>query len=550
MAVEGAPATQSGRRRRVVYGSTLSAGVLLMVALLVIVNYLAFRHYERFDWTRSGLYTLSDKTKQVLSHLDVDIEAVMFMDPGAEIYPPTKELLARYAAASAHLKVREVDPLKNLAEAQQLVQKYDIQRDNVVVFVGPGDRRVVEGADLADYDYSGSQYGEAPKLQGFKGEQLFTSAIVELVEQRKPKILFTSGHGEARLDDSVDPRGLGRAQDFLGRDNFELEEWSSLGADRVPEGTDLVVIAGPTSGFTAPELEALSRFLTSGGRVLALVDPTLTETSQLADVGLRSWLGEYGVDLGDDIVVDPSNLLPFFSAETIFADHYGSHAITDALQQARIPVVFALARSVSRGADVPAGETVTDLAKTSADGWGETRLDRLDQVEKDDQDREGPISLGVAVQLGSPEGEAGSEGGDAEAASAPGPDETATTEAADPPDEGANASEEPEAVAPEGQTAAQPEKAEESPGRMVVFGDSDFMTNGQLGQAGNATLVANTMNWLVERKSHLGIGPKTPEQVRLSLTRAQLRSIQLLVLLLLPGLGVVAGTVIYFRRRR
>jgi ABC-type uncharacterized transport system involved in gliding motility auxiliary subunit len=55
---------------------------------------------------------------------------------------------------------------------------------------------------------------------------------------------------------------------------------------------------------------------------------------------------------------------------------------------------------------------------------------------------------------------------------------------------------------------------------------------------------------MVERQSLLGIPPKKTEQVRLSLEQGQLWRLYALALLLLPGLGVVFGTFIYFRRRR
>ena len=46
-------------RRWLVRAGTLSAGVLLIAALLVIVNYLGDKYHKRFDWTSSSLYTLS-----------------------------------------------------------------------------------------------------------------------------------------------------------------------------------------------------------------------------------------------------------------------------------------------------------------------------------------------------------------------------------------------------------------------------------------------------------------------------------------------------------
>jgi ABC-type uncharacterized transport system involved in gliding motility auxiliary subunit len=496
---------EASTKRRLVFGSTLGAASLLVLALVVILNYLSARHYLRWDWTRSQLYTLSEKSESILGGLDRDVDVVVFMDEQSEVFEPTKELLARYAAASPRVKVSVVDPVRNPARAQQLVEQYSVERA-AVVFASGSDKRVVDAADLVEYDYGAMEMGGAPEMKGFKGEQLFTGAIVELVEAEKPSLLFTTGHGEPSLD-SFEGRGLGRLQRFLGQDNFAIEEWASLGKPDVPEGTDLVVIAGPTQPFAQPELQMLTRYLQRGGRLLVMVDPNLTPTGRVADTGLAAWLAGQGITLGDDIVIDPTNLLPFFSAETIFAGNYGDHPITEALRQARAPVVFSLARSV-RATPGAAGR-VTELVRTSEEGWGETNLEALDAVEKGEGDLGGPVGLALAVDLG---------GGEAPTEEAP----------------------------PGGATAPQ----RGGGGRMVVFGDSDFATNAQLDQPGNATLIANTLNWMVQRETHLGIAPKEPEQVRLSLTPQERTQALLLVVLGIPLATLVTGIVVNVRRRR
>lgn len=497
-------------RRQVLAGGLLSAGVLLVAALIAIVNYFGLKYYHRFDWTRAQLYTLSEKSLGVLDGLQKDVEVVVFMRPGSELFEPVRELLERYAAKSPRVKVRVVDPEKNLIEAQQLVDKYEVRSLSVVVFDTGADRRVIEEADLAEYDYSGMQFGAGPQMTGFKGEEAFTGALLELAESRKPRILFTTGHGEASLDD-VSPAGLSQAQALLGKENFEMQPWASLGQGEVPAGTDLVVVAGPRARFAEPELAALGRYLDGGGRMLLLLDPTLApgEGGGLLDTGLGPWLAARGVKVGDDIVVDPSNPLPFYGAETIFVNAQGAHPIVRALEQANLPVILPLARSVGRGTP-PAAAEVTELLRTSAEGWGEVDLANLRAVARDAADLAGPVPVAVAV------------GG---------------TEAKRDP------------LAEEEEPPAQPATAS-VPWRLVVFGDSDFATNAQLANVGNPTLLANTLNWMVERQKLLGIGPKSPEQVRLNLSAAQLRWVTLWVLLGLPGLAVAAGIWMHLRRRR
>lgn len=485
---------EESTRRGLLRSGTLGAGVLLVAALLVIVNYFGGKYYKRFDWTETRLYSLSEKTKNVLADLGKDVEVLVFLSPQDELYEPTRELLSRYEAASPRVRVRVIDPEKNPVEAQQLVQRYEITGASVVVASG-GDKRVIDAAELAEMDFSALQTGGQARVGAFKGEQAVTSAILQLAEGRKPKVLVTTGHGEARLDD-VGARGLSTAQQLLGRDNFEIEEWSPLGKPAVPAGTDLLVVAGPTGSFVPPELEILGRYLAGGGRMLVLLDPTLGGAG-LVDTGLGPWLAGFGVKVGEDIVVDPGNTLPFFGAESFFANRFGDQPIVRPLAEGNLPVLLALARSVGTG--TAAGFTVTNLLETTDAGWGETNLAALEQVAKDPADVAGPVPVGVAVES------AGAE------------------------------------AAPEGAKTM----------RLVVFGDSDFAAN-QLLQAnvGNTVLLTNALNWLVEREALLGIPPKKTEQVHLNLTGAQLRGVVLLAVLGLPILAAATGIWIALRRRR
>lgn len=508
--------------RSLVKGSSLGAGVALVLALVVMVNYFGWKYHSRLDWTSSKLYSLSEKSLNVLGELDRDVEVLVMMAPQSDAFRDARELLSRYENESPRISVRVIDPERNLTEAQLLVDKYELGQLDVVVFDSGDDRRVIEAAELVDYDYSAMQYGGSPEVTGFKGEQLFTGALLELAESRKPKILFTTGHGEAVIDD-FSPDGLSDLRDLLGRDNFELDEWASLGAGPVPAGTDLVVIAGPRSGLVEPEVEALRNYLDGGGRLLSLLDPTLSSFGGLESTGLEELLADHGVLLGDNIIVDPGNPLPFFGPDTIFLSEYRDHEVTRSLRQANLQVILPLARSVAKGEEVD-GLTVTELFTTSGEGWGETDLENLTAVEKQDDDVQGPVSLGVAVRVDAP-ATAESELG---------------TEASDDVEEG-------------GAVAADEPAADEAPSdltRLLVIGDSDFARNGQIRNASNAVLVANAFNWLVEREALVGIPPKTPEQTKLNLTAAQLRTITWLVMVILPGLAIAAGVAMHLRRRR
>lgn len=502
----------SASNRQLTKTGLLSAGILLVAALLGIVNYFGWKYHKRFDWTSTALYSLSEKSEKVLEGLDRDIEVVVIFSPQKQqgLFGPTRELLDRYAAASRRLKVRYVDPERNPVEAQQLARRFGLENASVV-FVAGETTKVVDAGDLAEYDYSSMGMGGGqPTLAAFKGEQKFTNALIQLGQSREPKVRFTTGHGEAALD-GLEERGLSSLRDLLKGDGYAVEEWASLGQPDVPADTDLLVIAGPQANFVAPELDAIGAYLGRGGRLLALLDPVLSRTGPgLVETGLEPLLAKYGVQVENDIVVDPSNPLPMFGAETLFSNIYGQHPIVEPLSRQSLPMLVSLARSV-RPATGPAGAKVSELLKTTPAGWGETNFSALDKVGKDEADLPGPLALGVAV------------GG----ASEPSPPADDERPAPAPPADDPNAP------------------------RLVVFGDSDLATNQFWNvNVGNANAIANAVNWLVERKDLIAIPPKKTEQTHLSLTGRQLWHVWILILGVLPGLAIAAAIGVRMRRRR
>lgn len=509
-------------RKSLLRGTTLGVGLLLALALLVLVNYFGFKYHARFDWTESQIYSLSDKTLNLIENrLGEPVEVTVFFVPTGsaadQLYEPIRELLARYEAASPNISVAFLDPVKRPLEAQAAAERFGLGAESVVVFATDGDRRVVPVSELADFDFGGVEFGEAPDVRGFSGEQEFTSALLDLVEQRRPKVLFTTGHGERSLDD-LGGEGLSLLRRLLERDNFEVEEWAPLGKDVVPENADVIVIAGATASFLEPELDLFRRYAAEGGRFLVLLEPTLASEGEWLETGLESWLRELGIDVGRDVVLDPESPLPFFGAESLFVNSYGDTPPTRSLSDENLPVLMTLSRSVS--ARAAAGGEVTEALFTSAAGWGETDTQALFAGEADpgDVDTPGPVSLGVTVsRLGGEE----------------------------------RVGEVDEVDSVDGETEPAAAGVGGAGLRMMVTGDSDWAASRLLqGNLGNQVLLGDTMNWLVERETLLGIPAKEPEQVRLALSSDEMAWIWLLVLLVLPSAAVVLGGVLFWRRRR
>ena len=86
--------------------------------------------------------------------------------------------------------------------------------------------------------------------------------------------------------------------------------------------------------------------------------------------------------------------------------------------------------------------------------------------------------------------------------------------------------------------------------RIVLVGDSDFVTNGVLQQIPNGEyLLLNAVNWLAEEEDLIAIGPKAnvPRTIRMS--SIQEGTVCFGSLVLIPGVVLVAGIAVWLRRR-
>jgi len=486
------------RQQTVRYTISGVVAVVLAVALTLMVNWISARQWARADWTSSSIYTLSEKSENIVSDLDEDIRVIVFMTPASSMFDQVHELLDRYQAASDLIDVEYIDPDKEPLKTRQLAEQFGVSVADTVVFVYGDRTKYVTSDQMAEMDYSGMQYGQAPSMRSFKGEEQFTSAILSLVVPAVPKVYFVTGHGEASLASPASPapgdRSLALLAEALKRDNMETADVNLLSGS-VPSDVDVLAIIGPTRAYTEAEVEALIAYLDGGGRLLVALDPLITPEGTMRSTRLEAFLADRGIVVHDDLVVDPSQRLPFYDLSAVYLQDFPPHAVTKGMEG--FAVLFTVARSLAAEAD-----TAQIVVQTSDEGWGETNLGMLlrgEPVAPEDNDNPGPAAVGVVLE---------------------GP------------------------VTAEGDEAAEPELF-----RLAVFGDSDFISDLEIANAGNAILATNTFNWLAARESALGIPPRSVEQVSVYLTGQQMRNLLLLVMVAMPGAAILAGILVWRRRR-
>ncbi len=85
---------------------------------------------------------------------------------------------------------------------------------------------------------------------------------------------------------------------------------------------------------------------------------------------------------------------------------------------------------------------------------------------------------------------------------------------------------------------------------LVVFGDSDFASNGSFAMEGNGNLFLNCVNWLAGEAELVSIAPTKDDFVPLYLAQGQNSLILVVSLVLLPGAVVFSGALVWWRRHR
>ena len=228
-------------------------------------------------------------------------------------------------------------------------------------------------------------------------EQDVTNALIKLVTGKEKKVYFTQGHGERDTAGS-DRLGYSSITAALGRDNFTVDKLVLAQQKDVPADATVVVIAGPQTDFLGPEIDALKRYVAKGGKILAMVDPP--EPNGADQANLRAFLHDWAIDFGNDIVVDASGIGQLFGgdASVPVAAIYPPHPITEGF---RVMTAFPLSRSVLPVEGGVGGHTAQPIVQTSQQSWAETDLKNLTtgkvELNADQGDKQGPVTLGAAV---------------------------------------------------------------------------------------------------------------------------------------------------------
>ncbi|MES2682828.1 MAG: DUF4350 domain-containing protein [Pseudomonadota bacterium] len=394
---------------------------------------------------------------------------------------------------------------ENRADTAQFFVRYTaVKKDLTVEFIDPiksptkvREFNIQQVGDLV-LEYDGRR--ETVRA-GEMNEASVTQALQRLSFAEQRFVVFLQGHGERGVADTG-AAGYSAFEQLLKENGFASQPLNLGTSPRVPDNAALVVVAGPSSALQAGETRLLLDYLAAGGNLLWLSDPD----SPPPPVELAQALG---VSFEKGTAIFPEYAAMTQDPSLFLTASYPATPVTQNLTENTLfPIARALSTDPAAKPD-PAWQPQPFLQSTQQ-AWIETGpLEGEIGFEPEQGDKPGPLTLGLLL--------------------------TRNLKAA--------------ADAPQPKTPDDPMPVGK-PQRAAIVGDSDFLSNAILAQAGNGKLGLNLVRWLASRDDQLDITVPEARDQALSLSPWAVLALQVGFLILLPLLLLAIGIGRWLSRRR
>lgn len=368
----------------------LTLDLALGALLLTFVTVLSLR-FDRTFVFRDREAPLSRRAVSLLSRMDGAVSCIAVIPHDNAFYPSVRKLLLdmKDAAPGADFTIEFPDPHVDISRASEVVARHNA--DGWCVIFERGQRSEVVPLDSlverprTDPDSLLSGDGAAVR---FNGEQPCVTAIARLARPAEPAIYALTGHGERDFDDYDPLSGYSDLAREIHREGYRLDSLLLQASSGIPTDCDLLVIAGPSRPPLAGEAEAISAWLSRGGRLLLLLD-----RNDRVPTGWEPVISRLGLSLPGLTVISEGTMggynvsVDSFSAHPIGRD-LGKSAVTMSSPQV-IDIDEALLGSRRLKADV--------VVAAPRKAWGETAPDVLPRIYDPGTDRKGDLAMAVAV---------------------------------------------------------------------------------------------------------------------------------------------------------
>ncbi|MDH5612417.1 MAG: GldG family protein [Gammaproteobacteria bacterium] len=325
-------------------------------------------------------------------------------------------------------------------------------------------------------------------------EATLSSALQRLSFSGNRSAVFIEGHGE-RAPSGQENTDYSQFTNQLTAKGIISSSHNLLKAP-LADNTDVLVIASPEKPLLKGEIEHIRKHIENGGNLLWMMDPG-TSSEQLN--GLSELAQLLNIKFVDGIVVDNNTNL----RKTLGIQHpamipvldYYPHAITKNLS-------YNTLFPVSRGITIEDNDEwkSTVIAQSLPQSWSETKSLINELVfDSNSGDLAGPMPIVIALERTLNENK---------------------------------------------------EKSDKASQRIIVAGDSDFLSNSYIGVGANLNLGLGIIDWLNGDDDLISIDIKNAPDTKLQLDDTELLIISFGFFILLPAGLLFIGIFIWFSRRK
>ncbi|MDV7187268.1 gliding motility-associated ABC transporter substrate-binding protein GldG [Lutibacter sp. TH_r2] len=303
------------------------ANILGALAIVVLLNFVASKFYQRFDLTEDQRYTLSEATKNIVKNIDdfVTIKVYLEGDFPAEfkrLQTETKLHLEELKAVNKNIRFRFINPedeIEDLINQGLQPSRLQIQENGklselvILPWAVVESKNKKENVSLLKDNATNSQDEQLENsIQNL--EYAFANAIHKTTSKKSKSIAILKGNGE--LDDIYIADFLKTLSEYYLLAPFTLDSVLNSPQKTLEQlnSFDLAIIAKPTEKFSEEEKFVIDQYSMNGGKSIWLIDNVQAELDSLMntgeslayprDLGLTDFFFNYGARINHDLIAD------------------------------------------------------------------------------------------------------------------------------------------------------------------------------------------------------------------------------------------------------
>ena len=310
--------------------------IALLLAIIMVINFISSKLYKRFDLTEDSRYTLSNASTDIIKHvaspieIDVFLEGHDFPSEFRRLQNETRQLLEEFSAKNNNIIFNFIDPLESENNKEQNIQALT-QRGLTPMQLsvqenGKASQAIIFPWALASYNGKtvsipliknkiGSTQQELVSNSVQHLEYAFADGFSKLTKPKRQKIAILKGNGQLKDPYIADfAQKLGEYY-YLAKFTLDSVATNPQKTLKDLEAFDLIINAKPTEAFTEEEKLVLDQYTMNGGKSLWLVDVIAMEKDSLMndagtnfavarDLNLTDFFFKYGVRINPVMISD------------------------------------------------------------------------------------------------------------------------------------------------------------------------------------------------------------------------------------------------------